>query len=66
MLKIEALQRPGLHPFSLQIQAGECSALSEPSGAGKSLLLTAIADLNPNRGKVSLAGTSRDEFTAPE
>ena len=54
MLKIEALQRPGLHPFSLQIEAG------------KSLLLRAIADLDPNRGKVSLAGTSRDEFTAPE
>lgn len=66
MLKIEALHRPGLHPFSLHIEAGECVALSGPSGAGKSLLLRAIADLDPNQGTLYLAGTSRDEIAAPE
>lgn len=66
MLKIQNLHRPGLHPFSLQIEAGECIALSGPSGAGKSLLLRAIADLDPNQGEVSLSGASRDDFAAPE
>jgi len=45
---------------SLALAAGECVAVKGPSGAGKTLLLRAIADLDPNQGLVSLhkPGTS--------
>ncbi|HEB79413.1 MAG TPA: ABC transporter ATP-binding protein [Rhodospirillales bacterium] len=65
MLRVENLSRPGLEPASLTIGAGECVALSGPSGAGKTLLLRAIADLDPNRGVVSLNGESRESMPAP-
>jgi len=65
VLSIQGLTRPGIQPFSLDIEAGECVALTGPSGAGKTLLLRAIADLDPNRGSVFLDRVSRDDFIAP-
>jgi len=41
-------------------------AVRGPSGSGKSLLLRAIADLDPAAGEVSLDGTARDHIPAPE
>lgn len=41
----------GLSPISLTISAGECIAISGPSGSGKSLLLRALADLIPHAGE---------------
>jgi ABC-type iron transport system FetAB ATPase subunit len=60
----------GLHsalagPFDLAIAAGECVAVTGPSGSGKSLLLRMIADLDPNEGDVSLDGVPRETFAAP-
>jgi ABC-type iron transport system FetAB ATPase subunit len=43
-----------LGPLSLALAAGECAALLGPSGAGKTLLLRAVADLDPHRGRVYL------------
>ncbi|MGE5146756.1 MAG: ATP-binding cassette domain-containing protein [Candidatus Eiseniibacteriota bacterium] len=65
MLTIEKLQRPGLAPVTLSLGPGEAVAVMGPSGAGKTLLLRAIADLDPNDGAVALDGNTRDSMTAP-
>ena len=65
MLEIDGLARPGLAPVSFVLAAGECVAVSGPSGAGKTLLLRAIADLDPNEGRVSLDGVARESFSGP-
>ncbi len=65
MLRIRQLSRPGLAPFDLELGDGECVALSGPSGAGKTMLLRAIADLDPNQGRVSLNGRLRETLPAP-
>lgn len=50
-LSLRALApRHGLKPVDLDIAAGELLLLSGPSGSGKSLLLRAIADLDPHAG----------------
>ncbi len=64
-LTLGGLWRPGLEPASLRIAAGECVALSGPSGAGKTLLLRAIADLDPNAGEVRIGALARDAMAAP-
>ena len=66
MLSIQGLNRPGIKPFSLDLNGGECVALTGPSGAGKTLLLRAIADLDVNQGSVFLDQVNRTDFTAPE
>jgi len=55
-----------LPPCSLSVKAGECIAISGSSGVGKSLLLRAIADLDPNDGNVRLQGTQRQDISAPD
>lgn len=65
MLEVEGLRRPGLldsGPFTLA--AGSCLALRGASGAGKSLLLRALVDLDPNEGRVSLNGRERRSMPA--
>jgi putative ABC transport system ATP-binding protein len=52
-------------PFDLTIDAGECIAISGPSGSGKSLLLRMIADLEPNQGEVWLDDQARADIPAP-
>ncbi len=65
LLNVKNLTRPGIAPVDLAIGAGECLILGGPSGAGKTLLLRAIADLDPNDGDVFLEGVSRDQIPAP-
>ena len=65
MLQIENLSVPGLRPVSFSVAARECVVLQGPSGAGKTLLLRAIADLDPNSGNVSLNGMDRNVMPAP-
>ena len=66
MFTVLDLRRPGLGPVSFTLDAGECVALRGPSGSGKSLLLRALADLDPNEGTVTLAGRSRADMPAPQ
>ena len=64
MLSVESLSR--LHvSASFELHSGECIALQGVSGAGKSLLLRAIADLDPNEGILKLDGVLRESMPAP-
>ncbi len=66
MLSVRALSRPGLEPVSFELAPGECLAVRGGSGSGKSLLLRAIADLDPNHGQLSLGGRPREAMSGPE
>lgn len=66
MLVLEEFSCRGLGPLGLQMAAGDCVALSGPSGSGKSLLLRAIADLDPHEGGLYLEGRSYQELSGPE
>jgi putative ABC transport system ATP-binding protein len=55
----------GLAPFNLDINAGECVALSGASGSGKTLVMRALADLDPHDGEVALDGEAQSATTAP-
>ena len=65
MLTVRGLARSGLRPFDLDLAAGECVAMMGPSGAGKTLVLRAIADLDPNEGRVGFEQVDRDAIPAP-
>jgi phosphate-transporting ATPase len=65
MLSVRALRRPGVALESFDLAAGACVAVRGPSGAGKTLLLRALADLDPNQGEVTLDGEARDAMPAP-
>src|SRR6476620_10568977 len=64
MLTVSGLKRRHIS-VSFDLQDGECVALQGPSGVGKTLLLRAIADLDPNEGTVTLDGTLREAMPAP-
>jgi len=66
LLTIRQLCGRGLSPFDLDLADGECVVIRGPSGAGKTILLRAIADLDPNEGRISLDGMDRDDFAAPQ
>src|SRR5215472_5743752 len=66
ILQICDLRTNLLKPASLSLSAGECIAVQGPSGAGKTLLLRAIADLDPNQGVVRLGGRDRSTIAGPE
>ena len=63
-LRLEALRPRVLAPVTLELQAGELVLISGPSGSGKSLLLRAIADLDPHEGQVWLDGEPRSAMAA--
>lgn len=64
-LQLQALQTRHLKPVDLSVEGGECVCLSGPSGSGKSLLLRAIADLDPHRGTVMLDGEPAHALSPP-
>jgi ABC-type iron transport system FetAB ATPase subunit len=53
-LRIKEIESNGVGPCSLDMAPGECVCVSGVSGAGKTLMLRAIADLDPHHGKVFL------------
>ncbi len=55
-----------LGPFDLTVEAGETVSLSGASGGGKSLLLRALADIDPHEGRILLDGQSSQSWAAPE
>jgi len=66
MLQITGLRTPLIGPMDLTVAAGECVAILGPSGSGKSLLLRAIADLDPGEGTVRLGDRDRNGMPAPD
>ncbi|HIC81117.1 MAG TPA: ATP-binding cassette domain-containing protein [Kiloniellaceae bacterium] len=66
MLAVHHLSRPGLEPASFELGSGTCTALSGPSGAGKTLLLRALADLDPAEGEIRLEGKARGQMSGPQ
>lgn len=66
MLSIRDLSAAAIRAESLDVAKGEAVVLTGPSGSGKSRLLRAIADLDPNEGQVTLGGRPREAFTPPE
>jgi UDP-glucose/iron transport system ATP-binding protein len=65
-LTIRNLSSSLVGPFDFVVEAGECLAISGPSGSGKSLLLRMIADLDPNEGQVALGELNREQCDAPQ
>lgn len=53
-------------PYAFRIAGGECVGLAGASGAGKSLLLRAVADLDPRSGAMRLGDVDADAATAPQ
>ena len=66
LLSVRDLQTNLLKPASFLLSAGECIVIRGPSGGGKTLLLRAIADLDPNEGEVRLDGRDRATMSGPE
>ena len=58
-LRLDAVRPRVLAPVSLTVDAGELVFIGGPSGSGKSLLLRAVADLDPHAGEVWLGGEAR-------
>ena len=64
-LRIQQLVTRHVGPIELAIGAGECVCIEGASGSGKTLLLRAIADLDPHRGEVQLDDASCVSLPAP-
>ncbi len=65
-LRVESLRYLGNGPIDLIVAAGECVVLSGPSGAGKTLFLRAVADLDRSEGRVYLDSVERSTVPAPQ
>lgn len=66
MFRLEQLVARHVGPLSLSIAAGECVCVLGASGSGKSLLLRAIADLDPHGGDIFLDGRACSATPASE
>jgi ABC-type iron transport system FetAB ATPase subunit len=65
-LRLEGIRPKVLEPVDLEVAAGELAFVSGPSGSGKSLLLRAVADLDPHEGEARIDDTPRSSMPAPE
>ena len=65
-LTVRDLGTAVLRDCTLSVSHGELVTLRGASGSGKTLLLRAIADLDPNCGEVMLDGTPRASLSGPE
>lgn len=66
MLELLGLKRLHVGPIDLRLEGGECVAIEGKSGSGKSVLLRAIADLDPHEGDARLDGQACSAMPAPQ
>jgi ABC-type iron transport system FetAB ATPase subunit len=66
MLEGHALRRLHLGPIDFSLRPGECVSVSGKSGAGKSVLLRMLADLDPHQGDALLDGAPCSSMPAPK
>jgi phosphate-transporting ATPase len=66
MLEVRDLHTTIIKPASFALPRGACISVRGPSGAGKTLLLRAVADLDPSTGWIILEGRNRSMIPAPE
>lgn len=66
MLKAENLARSGMPQISFSLEGGKCLAVRGASGSGKTLMLRALADLDPSDGMVSLDRAEKSTIPAPD
>ncbi|EXJ17084.1 ABC transporter ATP-binding protein [Imhoffiella purpurea] len=64
-LRLSGLRHRLLEPVELSLESGELAFVSGPSGSGKSLLLRAIADLDPHEGEAWIGDQARSSMPAP-
>lgn len=65
-LRIDNLRYHNIGPINFAIEKSECVTLSGPSGAGKTLMLRAIADIEPHEGRVLLDLVTSAEVNPPQ
>ena len=65
-LEVRELRFRDRGPYSFHINGGECVGLQGASGAGKSLLLRALTDLDPRSGTLLLGGVDADTLSGPQ
>jgi ABC-type iron transport system FetAB ATPase subunit len=64
-LRVDGLRIHDVGPVSFHVDPGTCVGVFGPSGAGKTLLLRAISDMEPHDGRVYLDGTEQHQIPAP-
>jgi ABC-type iron transport system FetAB ATPase subunit len=62
---VQQLTTPLLHGIDLTISPGEWVGVTGPSGSGKSLLLRALADMDPFEGELSLGDQTVHRMAPP-
>lgn len=65
-LVIRNLRFHSIGPVNLDVAEAECVGVSGPSGAGKTLFLRAIADMDRHSGQIFLNGVESTQMPAPE
>lgn len=66
ILRLQKLITRHVGPIELSVAAGECVCIHGASGSGKTLLLRAIADLDPHDGEAWLDAESCSSLPAPD
>ena len=63
-LSVTSLEGSGVLARNLEVPSGDCVAVRGASGSGKTRLLRAIVDLDPNQGTVTCGGLDRSAMPA--
>ncbi|MBB2201061.1 ATP-binding cassette domain-containing protein [Gluconacetobacter tumulisoli] len=63
-MSVRGLRNAHAGPFTVDVPRGECLVVAGMSGAGKSVLLRMIADLDPHQGLVALDGVACADMPA--
>jgi len=65
-LVIENLCFHTMGPINLKVAVSECIGITGPSGAGKTLFLRAVADIDQHTGEIFLDGVESNKIPGPK